>query len=79
MYEKMFSALETGENSSRPEEKFNSTQMSFGKEIEQIQKQFQDEMQARINELESLVKTKDQKINNDKKSTENKMQEFIMK
>ena len=36
-------------------------------------------MQARINELESLVKTKDQKINIDKKSTENKMQEFIMK
>ena len=36
-------------------------------------------MQARINELESLVKSKDQKINSDKKSTENKFQEFCMK
>lgn len=51
MYEKMFTALEQGSqpmdaminNSSsrtkKPEEIFNSTSMSFGKEIEQMQKQ----------------------------------------
>ena len=47
--------------------------MSFGKEIEQIQKQFQDEMQARINELESIVKQKDIKLSQEKKSSENKV------
>lgn len=36
--------------------------MSFGKEIEQMQKQFQDEMQARINELESMLNTKEQEL-----------------
>ena len=36
-------------------------------------------MQARINELESLVKTKDNKFNQEKKSSENKMQEFNIK
>jgi len=35
------------------EDVFNSTQMSFGKEIEQIQKQFHEEMQSRITELEA--------------------------
>lgn len=46
-------------NQRKPEEQFNSTQMSFGKEIEQMHKQFQDEMQSRINELENQVKVKD--------------------
>ena len=36
-------------------------------------------MQARINELESLVKTKDNKFTQEKKSSENKMQEFNIK
>jgi multidrug resistance efflux pump len=50
MYEKMFTALEQGNNpmeshinnsssrTKKPEELFNSTSMSFGKEIEQMQK-----------------------------------------
>ena len=52
MYDKMFNALETNENetgkytinlksgahSKKPEEQFNSTQMSFGKEIEEMHK-----------------------------------------
>jgi len=36
--------------------------MSFGREIEQIQKQFHDEMQGRISELESMVKTKQDEV-----------------
>ena len=42
MYEKMFSALDCGDKKAgggkKQEEMFNSTQMSFGKEIEQMQK-----------------------------------------
>lgn len=41
------------------EDVFNSTQMSFGKEIEQIQKQFHEEMQSRITELEAQLKQKE--------------------
>lgn len=41
------------------EDVFNSTNMSFGKEIEQIQKQFHEEMQARITELEGQLKQKE--------------------
>ena len=66
MYEKMFSALEGGEclngtaqGGKKKEETFNSTNVSFGKEIQQMQKQFQDEMQSRIFELESLLQEKD--------------------
>ena len=39
---------------------FNNTNMSFGKEIENIQKQFNAEMQTRISELESLLKQKEE-------------------
>ena len=51
MYEKMFTALESGQqletinannvsgSRKKPEELFNSTSMSFGKEIEHMQKQ----------------------------------------
>lgn len=75
MYEKMFSALEQGNDTNtlrsannsasrtkRPEELFNSTSISFGKEIENMQKQLQDEMQTRIKELENQVKQKDKQL-----------------
>lgn len=81
MYDKMFVALETGNgdltNSAgrgkKPEEMFNSTQMSFGKEIEQMQKQLQDEMQSRINELENLLKTNEQEYLYEKQKMEDKL------
>jgi len=57
----------------KPEELFNSTQMSFGKEIEQMQKQFHDEMQQRITELENLLKGKDDALNDVKTSLEAKV------
>ena len=73
MYEKMFSALENGQqldtinvasaSRKKPEELFNSTSMSFGKEIEHMHKQFQDEMQQRINELEAQLKKKESDYN----------------
>jgi len=47
--------------------------MSFGKEIEQMQKQFQDEMQARINELESMLNTKEQELVYEAQKNEQKL------
>lgn len=64
MYEKMFSALDPSGSatcgSRKNEDMFNNTNMSFGKEIENIQKQFNAEMQTRISELESLLKQKEE-------------------
>jgi predicted GIY-YIG superfamily endonuclease len=40
-------------------ELLNSTHMSFGKEIEQMHKQLQEEMQLKINDLENKLKQKD--------------------
>lgn len=68
MYEKMFAALDpNGEQAIEPgkgvrgstEELFNNTNMSFGKEFQQIHKQVQHEMQERITELEEQLRSKD--------------------
>lgn len=76
LYEKMFSALEQGNTNEiktlsatrgkKPEEFFNSTTMSFGKEIENMQKQLQDEMQQRIKELEATLKQTNHLLNEQK-------------
>jgi outer membrane protease len=47
--------------------------MSFGKEIEQMQKQFQDEMQARINELENMLNAKEQELVYEAQKNEQKL------
>ena len=47
--------------------------MSFGKEIEQMQKQFQDEMQTRINELESMLNAKEQELVYEAQKNEQKL------
>ena len=57
MYERMISALELNQSFSELSPKkgrndFNQTNMSFGKEIEQIHRQFQEEMVGRVEELE---------------------------
>lgn len=75
----MFQALDASQSpenfhmtKKRPEEVFNSTQMSFGKEIEQMHKQIQDEMQNRINELEILLKQKEVELNESYEKYDNK-------
>lgn len=87
MYEKMFQALEPGSGGEasglasrggkKTEEVFNSTQMSFGKEIEQMQKQLQDEMQSRIQELEQILKLREQELQDYQKVSSTKYQTLL--
>ena len=51
--------------------------MSFGKEIEQMQKQLQDEMQSRIQELEQLLKAREQEMQDLQKVSSAKYQALL--